>query len=313
MSGLAPAAASGPIVILVAFDGWRWDYLDTLDAPALAAMAARGVRADGLIPVHPSLTFPNHYTLVTGLRPARHGIVSNTMRRSGSARAVHAVEHRGHQQSRLVERRTHLAHGHPAGVEERDDVLAGLGCGDRRTLPHLLAPVRRRACRRRGAPTRCWSGCACRRPSGRVCSTVYYSDLDTAGHDSGPDSPEVTGRGGARGPRTGTPRQRRRDAGTAGAGALGRGERSRHGPALGRARHRAGRPGRRVRRGGRRDRIDAHAQPEGRRRWPGSMRRFADDTPTFGCSVRAICRRTTGWPDTRGYRPSSGWRTKAGR
>lgn len=75
----AGQATAAPIVVLIALDGWRWDYLDRVPAPALRSLADRGVRADSLIPVFPTLTFPNHYTIVTGLRPARHGIISNTM------------------------------------------------------------------------------------------------------------------------------------------------------------------------------------------------------------------------------------------
>lgn len=76
----APARPPGrPILVLVSIDGWRWDYLDRFRPPALTRLAAEGVRADGLVPQFPSKTFPNHYTIVTGLRPARHGIVSNTM------------------------------------------------------------------------------------------------------------------------------------------------------------------------------------------------------------------------------------------
>ena len=70
---------AGPIVVLISFDGWRWDYIDRAEVPHLRALAARGVRADGLIPSFPSKTFPNHYTLVTGLYPERHGIVSNVI------------------------------------------------------------------------------------------------------------------------------------------------------------------------------------------------------------------------------------------
>jgi predicted AlkP superfamily pyrophosphatase or phosphodiesterase len=69
----------GPILVLVSVDGWRWDYFDRASTPALHALAARGVRAEGLIPAFPSKTYPNHYTIVTGLYPAHHGIVSNNM------------------------------------------------------------------------------------------------------------------------------------------------------------------------------------------------------------------------------------------
>lgn len=68
-----------PIVILISLDGWRYDYLARADAPTLRAMAEQGVRSEGLIPTFPSKTFPNHYTIVTGLYPENHGIVSNTM------------------------------------------------------------------------------------------------------------------------------------------------------------------------------------------------------------------------------------------
>ncbi len=68
-----------PILVLISFDGWRWDYFDRAPTPNLHALAARGVRSEGLIPSFPSKTFPNHYTIVTGLYPAHHGIISNNM------------------------------------------------------------------------------------------------------------------------------------------------------------------------------------------------------------------------------------------
>lgn len=71
--------APDPILVLVSFDGFRWDYPDRGVSPNLKALAARGVRADGLVPSFPTKTFPNHYTMVTGLVPDRHGIVANTM------------------------------------------------------------------------------------------------------------------------------------------------------------------------------------------------------------------------------------------
>lgn len=73
------SGAARPILILVSFDGWRWDYAERLPAPNLRALAARGVRVRELIPSFPSLTFPNHYTIVTGLYPEHHGIVGNNI------------------------------------------------------------------------------------------------------------------------------------------------------------------------------------------------------------------------------------------
>ena len=73
------AESQRPIVILVSFDGFRWDYPDRGVSPNLEALKRRGVRAEGLIPSFPTKTFPNHYTLVTGLTPGHHGIVANNM------------------------------------------------------------------------------------------------------------------------------------------------------------------------------------------------------------------------------------------
>ena len=68
-----------PTVLLISLDGFRWDYLERYDAPTLKRLAAEGVRARQMIPSFPTKTFPNHYTIVTGLYPEHHGIVSNTM------------------------------------------------------------------------------------------------------------------------------------------------------------------------------------------------------------------------------------------
>ena len=73
-------------LVLVSLDGWRWDYHERANVPHLRRLMRRGVRAERLIPTYPSKTFPNHYTLVTGLRPAHHGIVGNSMRDPASGR-----------------------------------------------------------------------------------------------------------------------------------------------------------------------------------------------------------------------------------
>ncbi|MFM9091464.1 MAG: ectonucleotide pyrophosphatase/phosphodiesterase, partial [Verrucomicrobiota bacterium] len=72
------AETRGP-VLLISLDGFRWDYLDRHPerTPHLQALRREGVSARGLIPVFPTNTFPNHYTLVTGRYPARHGMVNN--------------------------------------------------------------------------------------------------------------------------------------------------------------------------------------------------------------------------------------------
>ncbi len=75
----APAAAdTAPYLIMVSFDGMRYDFLDRVRTPGFDRVAAAGIRAAALTPSYPSKTFPNHYTLATGLYPANHGIVDNS-------------------------------------------------------------------------------------------------------------------------------------------------------------------------------------------------------------------------------------------
>ncbi|TPE63952.1 alkaline phosphatase family protein [Sandaracinobacter neustonicus] len=82
---LPPAAISAqaaeqrlPVTILISIDGFKPDYVNSRDTPTLARLSAQGVSAR-MRPSFPSKTFPNHWTLVTGLRPDRHGIVANVM------------------------------------------------------------------------------------------------------------------------------------------------------------------------------------------------------------------------------------------
>jgi predicted AlkP superfamily pyrophosphatase or phosphodiesterase len=72
-----PEHRNKPYVILVSLDGFKAEYLDRFELPNLQRVMERGARAKAMVPVFPSLTFPNHYSLVTGLHPGRHGIVNN--------------------------------------------------------------------------------------------------------------------------------------------------------------------------------------------------------------------------------------------
>jgi predicted AlkP superfamily pyrophosphatase or phosphodiesterase len=75
----AAAQIAKPYVVLVSLDGFRYDYARRYGATHLLGLAARGATApDGMVPSYPSVTFPNHWTLVTGLYPEHHGIVGNS-------------------------------------------------------------------------------------------------------------------------------------------------------------------------------------------------------------------------------------------
>ena len=81
VQGCATPIASGPAptVVLVSIDGLPADVPGSGRMPVLDSIAREGVQAAWLTPSYPTLTFPNHYTLGTGLRPDRHGIVNNNI------------------------------------------------------------------------------------------------------------------------------------------------------------------------------------------------------------------------------------------
>jgi predicted AlkP superfamily pyrophosphatase or phosphodiesterase len=67
-----------PYVILISADGFRYDYAQKYHAERLLALSGEGVRAASMIPCFPSVTFPNHYSMVTGLYPSHEGLVNNS-------------------------------------------------------------------------------------------------------------------------------------------------------------------------------------------------------------------------------------------
>lgn len=64
--------------LVISLDGFRWDYSQKTATPNLDKIAANGVKAISMVPSFPSKTFPNHYTMATGLVPDHHGIVNNS-------------------------------------------------------------------------------------------------------------------------------------------------------------------------------------------------------------------------------------------
>ncbi len=71
-------AQKKPYLVLISLDGFRYDYAEKYQAKHLQQFAKQGVHATNMIPSYPSLTFPNHYTLATGLYPAHHGLIGNS-------------------------------------------------------------------------------------------------------------------------------------------------------------------------------------------------------------------------------------------
>jgi predicted AlkP superfamily pyrophosphatase or phosphodiesterase len=186
----SPLPPERAIVVLISIDGFRWDYLDKFNPPALRRLAAEGVHADGLIPQFPSKTFPNHYTIVTGLTLAHHGIISNNIRDA-------AIPGEFSLSNREVQMDPRWWGGEPIwNTAEKQGRKAGamFWPGSETVIGGRQAsywmpfdddmPNSERVKRVLG-----WL----RLPEGERPSflTLYFSDVDTAGHRTGPDSEET--------------------------------------------------------------------------------------------------------------------------
>ena len=71
-------AENDQYVLLVSMDGFRADYLDVTDTPNFDKLANNGIRTEGLKPVFISKTFPNHYSIATGMYVENHGLIANS-------------------------------------------------------------------------------------------------------------------------------------------------------------------------------------------------------------------------------------------
>jgi predicted AlkP superfamily pyrophosphatase or phosphodiesterase len=185
-----PLPAERAILILISIDGFRWDYLDRYKPPTLIRLGGEGVRADGLIPEFPSKTFPNHYTIATGLRVGHHGIISNNMR-SAEIPGEFSLSNR----DVLADPRwwggepiwnTAEKQGRKAGAMfwPGSETLIGGRQATYWTPFDDDMPNADRVKRVLGWLTLPES----ERPS---FLTLYFSDVDSAGHSFGPDSDEV--------------------------------------------------------------------------------------------------------------------------
>lgn len=178
-----------PPLILISFDGFRWDYRTMYSAPNMNRLAARGVSAD-LIPSYPSKTFPNHYSIVTGLYPGHHGIVANTIKDPPTGRRLsmsNSIENGdamwwgGEPIWRTAQRAGQISaamfwpgseapiDGHRPNFWAPFDSTLPASARVDRVLAWLDLPV----------------------PQRPAFLTLYFSDVDAAGHNNGPNSEAV--------------------------------------------------------------------------------------------------------------------------
>lgn len=192
LAAAVPAsAADAPLTVLISIDGFRPDYLDRGVTPNLSALAAGGVRGD-MRPSFPSKTFPNHYVLVTGLRPDRNGIVDNNMYDPAIGPQEFTMSKRAvNQDERWWDEAEPIwVTAEKAGVRTATMFWPGSDVPIHGTLPsHWQLFDQKVPAEARVDTALSWlDGPAAQRPK---LLALYFDDVDTAGHHQGPDSPEL--------------------------------------------------------------------------------------------------------------------------
>jgi len=72
------SSIESPYVILISVDGLRHDYIKKYSPPTLSYLKQNGLTSESLSPIFPSKTFPNHYSIITGMYAENHGLISNS-------------------------------------------------------------------------------------------------------------------------------------------------------------------------------------------------------------------------------------------
>jgi predicted AlkP superfamily pyrophosphatase or phosphodiesterase len=178
-----------PTVILISFDGWRWDYRTLYSAPNMTRLANRGVSAD-LIPSYPSKTFPNHYTIVTGLYPGHHGIVANTVKDPPTGRRLTMNNDKEQQDAMWWGGEPIWVTARRAGQPSAAMFWPGSEAPIEGFRPNFWAPFDSSlASDIRVDRVLAWLDLpAERRPT---FLTLYFNEVDGAGHSNGPNSGAV--------------------------------------------------------------------------------------------------------------------------
>ncbi len=183
-------AKETPYVILISFDGFRWDYPDRGITPNMQLMRENGVSAISMQPVFPTKTFPNHISTVTGMYPENHGIIFNNITDPFDGDHYSLSNRKAVQDSKwylgeffweTAERQgiitaSYFWPGSSIEVEHRKPTYREIYEHNRPyeqrvqgVLDWLRLPLSERP----------------------RFITLYFHETDTQGHDFGPDSPEI--------------------------------------------------------------------------------------------------------------------------
>ncbi len=188
LSALPLAAAERPYVVLVSLDGFRYDYAERYHAENLLAIGKAGAAAEAMIPSFPSVTFPNHISIVTGQYPEHHGIVGNSfwdpqLQQMYSMNTSATEDAFYHYKPLWVVAEEQHVRAASMFWPTSDAEVGGIRLADSQKYDGRF-PNEQRV-----AKVLEWL----KRPESERphMITLYFSDVDSAGHSFGPDAPQT--------------------------------------------------------------------------------------------------------------------------
>jgi predicted AlkP superfamily pyrophosphatase or phosphodiesterase len=181
-----------PTVILISIDGFRYDYFEKAPTPNLHSLIARGVRARYMVPSFPTKTFPNHYTIVTGLYPAHNGIVANNMWDDGLHATFKMSDRKQVQDARWYGGEPIWVTAQKAGQKTAPMYWPGAEAAIEGIMPtygEAWDDKHKTTFEYRVNKVLSWLDLPA--PQRPTFLTLYFENVDQAGHDYGPDSPQL--------------------------------------------------------------------------------------------------------------------------
>lgn len=179
-----------PYLIIISLDGFRWDYPHRGITPNLDIIAQKGVRALTLKPVFPSKTFPNHYSIATGLYSENHGIINNNFENPFTEKEYRIGDTSAVREDRWYQGETIWAAANRQGLKTASFFWPG-------SETHLdyKHPTYFQRYNASIAPEHRIEGVIAwlQLPENERPNLIflYFSDTDDAGHQYGPDSEEM--------------------------------------------------------------------------------------------------------------------------
>ncbi len=181
---------SKPYVVLISIDAFRWDYMSRGITPALSEIKENGVSALSLMPAYPSKTFPNHVSIITGMYPENHGIVSNDVNNFFTGERYRMGDTNAVRDSRWYQGEFFWETARRNGIITASYFWPGSELLLEYRRPNYFKQYKKETTdNQKLEQLSGWLALPYEKRPHFI--TLYFEQVDTKAHDSGPDSPET--------------------------------------------------------------------------------------------------------------------------